>query len=391
LSALPVIVSYVFFPAWTYGLRNLDLPEYRNIIDLAWVFVILLSLAKLLVRPRLRAASFDAFCIAGAAFLLLALAVLRFGPALFSDGLMPAPYLMEIKPLLYLACALLSAAAFGLPADRQLLWGGLILASFILCESIVDFVQYGRFVRPMGSGEVNYDAFLLLISLIVALSGQKAAKIRAAIIFLGIAVCLSRTAVLATAVSVFLLPKVSLLFRSGVAFGCCALFFVYFFVRGVDIQGLESIDRWWMWSSAFTLLTEHPVQALIGFPPGEALPVKAPAFLSALWEAQGKAWNAQGVFPFNYHAFWLRMAITWGILATALLPLLLGFLTLRRQSPRLPALLAAGALMGTTMGLVYPGNTAIIFLMVIYAALLQRPASSCRHLRAPQPARTSPA
>lgn len=369
LSGLPVFIAYIFFPAWTYTLRTLGLPEYRNVIDAAWLCLMLLCLAKLLTKPRLRTPLLGALPVCAALLCFCALAVLRFGPALLSDSFSPAPLLMEIKPLLYAACALLAAAAFGLPKKRHFIQGGVVLALFILTEAVIDAAQYDRLVRPMGSGEVNYDAFLLLLSFIIALSAARDRRVAAFVLFLGIAACLSRTAVVATAFVIVLLPGVPIAVRLGTTACCAGLFFAYFSLRGIDSQGLEGIDRWWMWTSGARLLWEHPLQAMFGFPAGEALPVRPPAFLAALWEAQGKAWDARGIHPFNYHAFWLRIVITWGMVATAALCLPAAFVLLKRRTPLLLGIAAAGAIMGTTMGLIYPGNTGVAFFLACMSAM----------------------
>lgn len=387
-ASAPLAAAYVAFPLAMAASRLLGLPLSRNWIDGLWALWAMGCLLAILVRARPEDSSRpggpispDASGHVGRhgpdraghmplarplAALLLALAVLlRFGPGLLGDETEVTPWLMELKPFFYLAVAGLAAAAAGLPGPRSFLRFSAVLAALIILELGLASLAAGEIVRPQGSGEINYDATLLLVGLCLGLP-ERAPALKA-LTLAGIAASMSRTTLLsASLVALACWPGLSLARRLAVSLALLACVGLAFDLRGLSMDGLEELDRYWMWSTGLALLGEHPVQAMIGFPPGEPLPVETPDALWALWAEQAQAKEAPGVHAYNFHAFWLRFALTWG-LAGVLAALALAA-PLFRRGPRARGLGLAMLVQGLTMGLFYLGNVAPVLLLAWWRA-----------------------
>ncbi len=104
---------------------------------------------------------------------------------------------MELKPFLYMLVAGTGLAAFGRPSESHFLACGKGLALIVLCEFLFTWLRTGQMLRPQGSGEVNYDAVLLAVSLCFCLTFRRASPVW--LLVLGIMATLSRTSILAAA------------------------------------------------------------------------------------------------------------------------------------------------------------------------------------------------
>lgn len=138
-----------------------------------------------------------------------------------------------------------------------------------------------------------------------------------------------------------------------------------FDIRDLPVR-LQSMDRYWMWYSGFDLAISNPLRAILGW--GTiSLPVNIPRQLEYLWlDLQQVAWNLSGIYPYNFHSFWLRFTFSWGLLFS--LPLLV-FLLRIIISPHKPKIIRALSLLfiveGLTMGVVYLSNVAIPLLLAM--------------------------
>jgi hypothetical protein len=78
-----------------------------------------------------------------------------------------------------------------------------------------------------------------------------------------------------------------------------------------------------------------------------------------LWDLQQNAWGLSGVFAYNFHSFWLRSALTWGLAAQAALLAALGYAAWRLRHGPVRGLAVLALVMGMTMGLFYLSNVAV--------------------------------
>jgi hypothetical protein len=178
-------------------------------------------------------------------------------------------------------------------------------------------------------------------------------------LLIGLLVTLSRTTLATTVIILVLFSHYSL--GTKLAFGLLAsIAIVYsFLVRDLPLQ-LVSADRYWMWRSGIELFQKNPQASLIGFPLNEVLPVEIPPALDWLWKDQQQSWGLSGIHPFNFHAFWLRIAISWGVPITILIGLGLISLSMRKKFSALVRSLSVLVLIqGITMGVFYLSNVSI--------------------------------
>ena len=371
MRAFPLSVAYVLFPGVMLIGRLLDMPLPRNLVEALWISLAVLALAVILVRRAisLRSSGPAAAMLIAMAGVITLLFVRLVVPLSMGREVEWIPLAMELKPVFYLLIAMLWIWAFLPPKPGDFVRAGMALGALILSEIVIVSIWEGAIVRPRGSGEINYDACLLLLSALFAFERASAWRFLGTwVIMLALLATFSRTAMLAM-VAIFLfggrgwvLAKIAVVAVAG------AFIVGSFLIRELPLDALNRLDRYWMWASAFDLLTTNPWSALLGFPLGASLPVEAPRYLASLWAAQAEGWGVEGVFPFNYHSFWLRVIIDWGaLLAGGALVLLtwLGFSNKRSKLERGVAWLILAE--GATMGLFFLSNVAIPLVLAMVA------------------------
>jgi hypothetical protein len=136
-----------------------------------------------------------------------------------------------------------------------------------------------------------------------------------------------------------------------------------FMVRELEVS-LEAIDRYWMWATGLEVLS-NPTILLFGVAPGRPLDVNAPEALQDLWTQQTDTLSGLGTFPYNFHAFWLRLAITFGV-PCALLVLVAALTSMARsRQPIYRYLIGLFVLSGFTMGSMYLSNVGVPLLLAL--------------------------
>ncbi|MDY7001764.1 MAG: hypothetical protein SVS15_08290, partial [Thermodesulfobacteriota bacterium] len=315
LSAIPLFAAYIAYPLAVYAERLLDIPVARNWIDALWLVLLFLALLLGLQRQKLALRKSLGLIFAMCMAVIALVAVFKFGAPLMHSKITAVPYLMELKPLYYLAVSMAWFFAFGPPKPRDFVRFGLWLAAFLILEFCLGRLVSDLPLRPYGSGEVNYDACLLLISLCMATTAEQSSRKTKIWIFLGIAATLSRTATAAAAVVLLLSPNTRAWKKILMVSACAGAFALSFTLREIPAQGLESLERYWMWLAGIDLVAKNPVQGLFGFTAGLPLPARTPDALFGLWLAQQRTWEISGIFPFHFHSFWLRAVLTWGLMS----------------------------------------------------------------------------
>lgn len=303
--------------------------------------------------------------------LLTIIIIYKFGFAWYAYNVEWVPYLMELKPIIYLYISIIWIISFGKIDTINYIYYGFLLGVIVVLNFLIESIFANKFILPLVSGERNYDACLLLISFTIALNKRRLSKnIYIVFIILGLLLTFSRTALFAATIIMIFSSKIRL--RPKIISGIIFLIFIIFsfLIRDLPLNSLESMDRYWMWSSAINLLIEEPSKIWTGFPVGLPLPVSIPPALEWLWGSQTDAWGLAGVYPFHLHAFWLRILVTWGVPVMTLI--LLWFVLnvfSRNEVKRGLGLLVL--LEGLTMGVFYISNVGIpLFLAFLSASYI---------------------
>ncbi len=366
----PLFIVYVLFPASLLLSRTFHLHVPRNWIDGYWGMCLLFGLLSLLTSPPSRAQCSSAtnrttryYTYIGACLFGL-IVIGKFAIPLIFDNVMFVSWLMEAKPFFYILTAAILLAAFGPLAPKDFILPGVGLSCLLVGECLVLSLQSGTILRPLGSGEPNYDACLLLLSFWAGLGEKKTRYEILCIIAIGLAASMSRTAAAAATMLVLIHPgKPSL--RALAALFFIAAAWLAFQTRGLTAGALEAFDRFWMWRAAYMLVMQSPESAFWGHAPGIPLPITIPDSLALLWETQKREWGLYGIHPFLLHGFFPRWVATWGICGIVMLSMFtFSFFMHHRQKAVCLALIVALYIEGTTLGLFYLSNVAIPVLLV---------------------------
>lgn len=351
--------------------RNMGYSFPRNWIDAVWILIGLFAALWIAVTRRLLVERRKFLLVLFSIVFFAAIVAMKFGSSLFGSVVL-VPFVMEIKPVLYIAVALLWVGAFGNLDPGHFRKAGICLSVIVIFDFLLESVLSGGFIKPRGSGEINYDACLLLISFCTWFHAPKSTR-GYIIIFIGVLATLSRTALATLVLISFLFARGGVAKKTVIGVVCVLFIVVSFLVRDLPLDSIESMDRFWMWFVGLDLLSGDFQLALFGFPSGHALPVEVPKQLEWLWNSQQEGWGIEGIFPFHFHAFWLRFAITWGLAATALLLAATAFIVIDRRRPLfLRSLVFLAALEGLTLGVVYLSNVAVPLLLAVFSAAAAR-------------------
>lgn len=367
----PVLLVYLIFPVSMLAGRELGFDLSRNWIDVAWALYAVVLLMFALVSIRLRVNKSELFWL----FLLFMSAVFFLGKWLFAlTGEEPSyiPYLMELKPLIYLFVALLIFLVAERIDNNSFVYFGVILALLVISEFIIKSALASEFVLPRVSGERNYDALLLLISFVMLFqNGARFSLIIKILIITGLLLTFSRTALIALVFIVFFVLRVSPAVKLISVVMAAVFFFSSFIIRELPIDAVERMDRYWMWMTAFQVFDMPIKEVLFGFEVGKSIDVIVPEQIRGLWSMQSEAYGLSGVYPFHFHAFWIRIGLTFGVLFSFLLAMLFLRGLLLGKGCVVKGLSAIVLVEGLTMGVFYLGNIAVPLYLVLFSSFFQ--------------------
>jgi len=283
------------------------------------------------------------------------------------------PVLMEIKPIFFFLFGLLWVDVWGKPRRDDFIRYGKILGSILLAEFVLESLLAGRVVRIRGSGEVNYDAMLLLVAMSFLWRNKNQMRkdiVSWFILFGGLFATLSRTALLTGVVIVGLFANEHVLKKMiGGVIGVVGIF-LSFASRDLHFA-LSAADRYWMWIAAWQMYMKYPFNFLFGFGV-QPLPVNIPQRLFTLWvDLQQRRWGLRGIYAYNFHSFWIRFTTTWGVVATLVLLIILICFFRRYPAPSFRSLIVVFILEGLTMGTLYLSNVGIPFIIAANVALFE--------------------
>ena len=365
-------LPYVLFPIVGIVTRIADIQSAltRNWIDLTWFVILVISISAFFIN-RGKDGPLDNRSIAiviAFSLLILGIFLLKYGISYINHSVSYIPYLMEAKPFFYLLSASIWVIAFGAPENEDFVRVGVWLGLIIILEFVIESFLAGRIVRILGSGEINYDASLLLISICASLVGKRYKPVHQLILYLAVVITFSRTALATAILIIFFFSSVNIAIKllfSGVSLSSIILSFV---IRDLPIT-IISADRYWMWKTAILLFAENKWRLLWGWPIGVSLPVSIPPALDYLWITQQQNWGLDGIYQFNFHAFWLRIAISWGIPITILMLLLIAAILIfpGRIFRDLKGIALFCLIGGLTMGLIYLSNVSVPLILAFWS------------------------
>lgn len=379
MAALPLFITFVLFPIIQISTRLFGDEVKRTWIDGLWLGLLLLALTKLAISNNLKTTRYSRGVI-GVFYGVIGLALVYFfGIPLLHDVVL-IPYLMELKMPFYIIFSGCWLLAYGLPKADSFILCGKMLSIIVLVDLVIESAISGRWVAPLLSGEKNYDALLLVIALIMALGtselgiGNSTRRTPILALILGILATSSRTALLALGV-VFLISNQKNRNKIFVILASIVFVIISFVLRDLEFN-IDDMDRYWMWASFFEFISENPSVLLTGFSVGAPLPINVPEVLTWLWESQQDSWNINGVYPFNFHAFWLRATITWGLLSFILFIYFFKLAASKKSSSLLRFLSVTVLIEGMTMGVFYLSNVAIPLILALVIAIRNQRAAA---------------
>jgi cbb3-type cytochrome oxidase subunit 3 len=347
----------------------------RSWIDAVWVVLLFFCIVLLPVHNRGLVFRW------GAVWILVLICAARAVLAATNSTVEPAPFMMELKPLLYFICAFFWINCFGTPSLDAFVRAGCYLSAILTAEFAFVSAMHGGPVRPEGSGEVNYDACLLLLPFAVALCERRRYRWQLLFLGAGLVFSFSRTAQITAFLLAMMTGRLRRLQKLLVAGAALLGYFLALRVRSVS--GDASVgDRFFMWTAALRMFAQNSAATLFGFGPGAPLEIDVPKQLRGLWDAQAHGIHEGGVYAFNFHSMWVRLTVSWGLLMVILLLLLLlGWMYVAKSR-----LAVAAAIIifveGLTMGVFYLSNVAIP--MLLFMAMVQRRAATVAAREAPQ-------
>lgn len=364
-------LCYVAFPAAAIVFRLTSEGVYfRQWLDAVWVFLTVL-LASVLASPR-RSLSAREWVMLFAPLAAFSLIVIRLlAGAAQGMSIEASVLVIEFKLLLYAVLAALIIALAGSPSARAWQRAGFWLGVVVVIDTVAETLKNGVWSRPQGAGEVNYEAMLLAVSLAFSLYiklDTRIERIKYVLVpLVALVLTQSRTMVLASFVMYFMLSRSHRLWRIFALVIGLSVSLALFNTRSLELSP-DSIDRYWMWVAGMEVLRD-PSAFLAGGPPGVPLSINVPAAVFDLWQQQTASLVKPGVYPFNFHAFWLRFAITFGVPAmSAVLWYSLYKLFSRRAPTAERHLYGLFALASCTMGSLYLSNVGVPLLLAFHAA-----------------------
>jgi hypothetical protein len=151
----------------------------------------------------------------------------------------------------------------------------------------------------------------------------------------------------------------------------CIAIVISFVVRGLDIGALAAMDRYWMWLVGIQYIEDTGLSTAVNVVPGGAVDVPVPAFLADLWRTQQTVLGVSGIYPFHFHAMWLRLAITWGWgVALISLALFWWFYWVGSNTNITRRIMfVVTLLLGLTMGFIYVGNVGPVGFLALLSAM----------------------
>lgn len=374
-TVFPLTLCYVAFPLSGIVTHSISSAFFKAWIDVAWVFLALVCAALLpLGRGEFRRIRFFWNPI----WLVLLICLARASVAVLTEtkSLAFYPLAMELKPCLYLIFTFVWINRFGIPSTEDFIRFGTYLSTIITCEFLVTSVVTHSIARPAASGEINYDACLLLLPFALAINAKTKRRNHLLIIGLGLLCTFSRTAQATAVILALVSGGMNLMGKVSVASGALLGINASFSVRSLSTN-VSGGDRVFMWNAAMELFKHDPLGFLLGYDLGAPLNVAVPRQLRGLWDQQARGVGVHGVFAFNFHSMWLRLIISWGLVTVLPMVAILLYWVFSKRSKLAMSVIIIIFVEGLTMGVFYLSNVAVplLLFMLLVGGLARKTAA----------------
>ncbi|EHE6926718.1 hypothetical protein AADU56_002511 [Vibrio cholerae] len=224
------------------------------------------------------------------------------------------PLLVEIKPVVFIILSIIVIETSKKISLKQFSDFGFVFSIILLIDSIIRYFYFGT-IRPGVLSESNYDGFIILICLCAGLNCNLYSQKKIAIMILATLVTMSKTGLICM-MSILVYKSISQLRLKYILLFSVLAFPVLFVIseRLSSVSEISSVDRLVMWTSFFNLLNDLSFwDILFGTNPG--VPLKLyDNYLSWFIVNQSEQNGALGLHAFNYHSFYIRLFLSYGLI-----------------------------------------------------------------------------
>lgn len=361
LKDLPIYLVYYIFPFISIPFRIL---ENRGVnYEIIWI---LLFLVSTLCVNRMMKKNFLIILLC-----LFFIVVYKYVYPFFyisGEDVYLKALIIDGKWIFYLILALLWVNNIGLPRKETLYNAGVFFSKIFIIYSMYIFSVWGYDARPGILGEANYDGLLMLLPF--CFINDMGGKYKDYILFFVAIVCTgSRTGIIAVLFLVLLILKYKCPKFLIVAVPVVLSLMVFIFIfRGYS--SIETIDRYAFFYQAIIFFQSSDLNTfLFGVYPGIGLDISVLNEFSWVVDVFEENNDIIGVFPFYFHATYIRMALTWGVpfLFISLLYLLVCFFSIQYLPLKLFVLIVI--LFSTSLSILTLTNVSFVLFLSLFIML----------------------
>ncbi|MUL16628.1 hypothetical protein [Aliivibrio fischeri] len=229
------------------------------------------------------------------------------------------PVIAEFKPIFFLFFGMVIIETSKKISLKDFADLGCVFSTFVIIDLIIRYALFGE-LRPGVLSESNYDGFLILICFCAAINVDAYSKLRLLLMVIATLATMSKTGIICLLV-IFAIDNIER-FKVRKVFIMLLISLPAVYLIGERISNIDnilSIDRFVMWTSFITLFGELSfIDILFGTTPG--IPLRLyDDYLSWFVINQSESNGALGLHAFNYHSFYIRYFLSYGLLLLILL------------------------------------------------------------------------
>ena len=373
MKNLPVYLIYYIIPIISFGYRQL----YNTNLNFEFIYILLLGILSFFFCNKILGSLFHIFfCYI---FLCYCLGVF-FIPALLNENTVWRAFAIEMKWFFYIILAYGWITKFGVPESKIIYKGATFLSVILVINKLLfTFVnmKYSRYYELIA--ECNYDVLLVVLGFIMKPSHKYSwieiflfigsifftGSLTGSLAIVGILACQY-----ARNISIKNIFRVILL-----AIPCVA--FLYWLINlkySLDDFNLYQVDRFIFFAQAWEFVRQMSItQFIFGFTPGVSLDEAfvIPEFVPYVKIFCNMNSFAGGVYPFYFHASYIREILTLGI------PLFLGingcflYFLFQKYNLTLNLLAVTYFIFATSLSIFTITNGAFLFFFIFFSLIRQ--------------------
>ena len=364
IKNVPVYLVYCVFSVVFVADYNLNTDISRNILDIVWGGLFLcastFAYAKLIQSFKLSEQTVVFIFLTSIITSIYLVKYLAFQDNFYLFDVLA--FAMEMKIFFYAFFSVVWLYVFRDVDVKSFSIAGVFLSIVIIVSVLIESILNGGLVRGHGSGEINYDALLLLLALVASLFGhEKVSKKVVYIILLGLLITLSRTSLIVLAFVVFFYTNINFYKKILVFVFSISLVVSSFVLRDLEVD-LSKVDRFAMYESAYHGFSKD--SNFFGNFPGLSIDLETPEQLNWLWNKQSEEHGLSGLYPFHLHAMWLRFHFTFGLIVSSAIFFYFIYSSILSKNKLRRVLSFVIVMQGLTMGVFYISNVSIPLILL---------------------------